>query len=67
MRLSVPQLINLGLSGYAFVGDDIGGFNGSPTPELLTAGWNSGCLIQSIEITLPRARGTANHGGRARA
>ena len=36
MRLSVPQLVNLGLSGYAFVGDDIGGFNGSPTPELLT-------------------------------
>jgi alpha-glucosidase len=36
MRISVPQLINLGLSGYAFVGDDIGGFNGSPTPELLT-------------------------------
>ena len=36
MRLSVPQLINLGLSGYWFVGDDIGGFNGSPTPELLT-------------------------------
>ncbi len=36
MRLSTPQLINLGLSGYAFVGDDIGGFNGSPTPELLT-------------------------------
>jgi alpha-glucosidase len=36
MRLSVPQLINLGLSGYAFVGDDIGGFNGSPTEELLT-------------------------------
>jgi alpha-glucosidase len=29
-------LINLGLSGYAFAGDDIGGFNGSPTPELLT-------------------------------
>ena len=36
MRLSVPQLLNLGLSGYAFVGDDIGGFNGNPTPELLT-------------------------------
>ncbi len=36
MRISVPQLINLGLSGYAFVGADIGGFNGSPTPELLT-------------------------------
>jgi alpha-glucosidase len=36
MRLSVPQLLNLSLSGFAFVGDDIGGFNGSPTPELLT-------------------------------
>jgi alpha-glucosidase len=36
MRLSIPQLLNLGLSGYAFVGADIGGFNGSPTPELLT-------------------------------
>ena len=36
MRISIPQLINLGLSGYAFAGDDIGGFNGSPTPELLT-------------------------------
>ena len=36
MRLSLVQLNNLGLSGYSFVGDDIGGFNGSPTPELLT-------------------------------
>jgi len=36
MRLSIPQLINLGLSGYAFAGADIGGFNGSPTPDLLT-------------------------------
>lgn len=36
LRISVPQLINLGLSGYSFVGADIGGFNGSPTPELLT-------------------------------
>jgi len=36
MRLSIPQLANLGMSGFAFVGDDIGGFNGSPTPELLT-------------------------------
>jgi alpha-glucosidase len=36
MRISIPQLANLGVSGYAFVGADIGGFNGSPTPELLT-------------------------------
>jgi alpha-glucosidase len=36
LRLSVPQLLNLGLSGFALAGADIGGFNGSPTPELLT-------------------------------
>jgi alpha-glucosidase len=36
MRLSVAQLNNLGLSAYPFIGDDIGGFNGSATPELLT-------------------------------
>jgi len=36
MRISIPQLINLGLSGYTFVGDDIGGFSGSSTPDLLT-------------------------------
>jgi len=36
LRLSTPQLLNLGLSGMPLVGDDIGGFWGSPTPELLT-------------------------------
>ncbi|HET6283914.1 MAG TPA: glycoside hydrolase family 31 protein [Polyangia bacterium] len=35
-RISIPTLLNLGISGYALVGDDIGGFRGSPLPELLT-------------------------------
>ena len=35
-RMSTPQLLNLGLSGFAFAGDDIGGFRGTPTPRLLT-------------------------------
>ncbi|HVZ75002.1 MAG TPA: TIM-barrel domain-containing protein [Polyangia bacterium] len=35
-RIAIPMLMNLGLSGFALVGDDIGGFRGSPTPELLT-------------------------------
>jgi alpha-glucosidase len=35
-RNSVPTLLSLGLSGYPLVGDDIGGFIGSPSPELLT-------------------------------
>ena len=36
MRISVPQIINLGLSGFAFNGADVGGFRGSPPAELLT-------------------------------
>ena len=36
MRLSVEQLINLGLSGFSYSGADVGGFTGGPSPELLT-------------------------------
>ncbi len=36
LRLGTQMLLNLGLSGISFVGDDIGGFGGSPPPDLLT-------------------------------
>jgi alpha-glucosidase len=36
LGMSVPMLLNLGLSGYPLAGDDIGGFAGSSTPDLLT-------------------------------
>ncbi|MES1158964.1 MAG: TIM-barrel domain-containing protein [Terricaulis silvestris] len=36
LRLSVPMLLNLGMSGFAYAGADVGGFIGSPSPELLT-------------------------------
>jgi alpha-glucosidase len=37
LKLSVSQLNNLGLSGFAYSGDDIGGFAGeAPSPDLLT-------------------------------
>lgn len=36
MRISVPMLQNLGISGFPIVGDDIGGFKGSPQADLLT-------------------------------
>ena len=37
LKLSVPMLVNLGLSGFAYAGDDIGGFAGDqPSAELLT-------------------------------
>jgi alpha-glucosidase len=37
LNLSVSQLVSLGLSGFAYSGDDIGGFAGDPpSPDLLT-------------------------------
>lgn len=36
LRQTTPQLINLGLSGFAMSGADVGGFADSPQPELLT-------------------------------
>jgi alpha-glucosidase len=35
-RLTIPTLLSLGVSGWGMVGNDVGGFDGSPTPELLT-------------------------------
>jgi alpha-glucosidase len=34
LRLSIPMLLNLGVSGVPFVGSDVGGFSGNPSPEL---------------------------------
>ncbi len=36
LRLATPQLLGLGVSGFALCGCDIGGFRRNPTPELLT-------------------------------
>jgi alpha-glucosidase len=36
LRLASQMVLNLGVSGISFVGADVGGFNGSPSPELLT-------------------------------
>jgi alpha-glucosidase len=36
LRLATQMALNLGISGISFVGADIGGFNGSPSPALLT-------------------------------
>jgi alpha-glucosidase len=44
LRLSLTTLLSLGLSGYPMVGDDIGGFRGSPTPDLLTRWFELGAF-----------------------
>ncbi|WP_262315932.1 TIM-barrel domain-containing protein [Lacticaseibacillus parakribbianus] len=36
LRMMIPQLCNLGMSGFGFAGTDIGGFLGDTTAELLT-------------------------------
>ncbi len=35
LAVTIPQLVNLGVSGYPFVGADVGGFSGCPDPDLL--------------------------------
>jgi alpha-glucosidase len=48
LRLATPMLENLGLSGFAFSGADVGGFAGTPTPELLTK-WLEVAAFQPID------------------
>ena len=36
LKLAISQTLSLGLSGFAWVGTDVGGFTGGPTPELMT-------------------------------
>ncbi len=44
LEMSLPQLMNMGLSGVPFVGVDIGGFNDNATPELFARWMQAGIL-----------------------
>jgi alpha-glucosidase len=44
LHLATQMLMNLGLSGISMVGDDIGGFLDSPSPELLTRWFEVGAF-----------------------
>jgi alpha-glucosidase len=48
LRLTTPMLENLGLSGFALSGADVGGFAGSPQPDLLTK-WLEVAAFQPID------------------
>jgi len=57
--MAMPQLQNLGLSGLAFCGVDIGGFFDDTTPELLTRFTEFGvlqpfCRNHSAKTTIPQ-------------
>jgi alpha-glucosidase len=43
-RMSLTTLLSLGISGLPMVGDDIGGFRGSPEPDLLTRWFELGAF-----------------------
>ena len=44
LEMSTPTLLSLGISGYPLVGDDIGGFAGSPPADLLTRWFEVGAF-----------------------
>ncbi|MBB5063883.1 alpha-glucosidase [Granulicella mallensis] len=59
LRQTTPQLLNLGLSGFSMSGADVGGFAGSPSPELLTH-WLVLAAFQPIDRS-HAAKGTRDH------
>ncbi len=44
LEMSTPMLLSMGISGYPIIGDDIGGFAGSPPADLLTRWFEVGAL-----------------------
>lgn len=44
LKMSIPQLLNLGLSGQPIAGTDIGGFGANTTPELLCRWIEANCF-----------------------
>ena len=63
LRQTVPQFLNLGLSGFAMAGADVGGFAASPQPELLTRWLEVAAFSPSIATT-PRLAPTRRSLGR---
>ncbi|MCU1299713.1 MAG: Alpha-glucosidase [Acidobacteriaceae bacterium] len=48
LRMTTPMLLNLGLSGFGLSGADVGGFVGTPQPDLLTK-WIEIAAFQPID------------------
>ena len=45
LRISLPMILGLGLSGVPFAGSDIGGFNGEPSAELYSRWLQAATLV----------------------
>jgi alpha-glucosidase len=57
--MSTPMLLSLGLSGYPLSGDDIGGFAGTPPPDLLTRWYELG--VFNVIYRNHANKGTGDH------
>ena len=44
LQMMVPQICNLGMSGFTFCGADVGGFGADCTPELLSRWVEAACF-----------------------
>ncbi len=55
LQLSLSMTLNLGLSGLSFAGPDVGGFQGTPDPELFARWIQLGAFLPFFRIH------TANH------
>jgi alpha-glucosidase len=44
LKMSTPMLLSMGISGFPLIGDDIGGFAGSPPADLLTRWFEVGAF-----------------------
>jgi alpha-glucosidase len=45
LKVSLPMVISLGLSGLPFAGDDVGGFNGAPSADMFSRWLQSATLL----------------------
>jgi alpha-glucosidase len=59
LKQSIPEIENLGLSGFAWSGADVGGYAGSPSPELLTRWIEVGAFTPLFRDH--SGKGTARH------
>ena len=57
LRLTTPMLLNLGLSGFALSGADVGGFSGVPDTALLTKWFEIGAFQPLFREHSSRASG----------
>ncbi len=55
LALTIPMLTNLGVSGVPFVGADIGGFGGNPSPELYTRWLQAAALTPLMRSHVEKA------------